>query len=133
MRPFVEKLNLAERNSFYARTHSTPYFEVPWHQHIELELILFKEGYGTAFIGNNVGEFKKGDIFLLGPDLPHTFQKANRDLFVSAVVIQFQENFWGNRFIALPECKSLKELFVPNSITSTLLLSDNIFFVLSVE
>jgi AraC-like DNA-binding protein len=111
MRPFVEKLNLAERNSFYAKTHNTPYFEVPWHQHAEVELILFKEGYGTSFIGNYVGEFQKGDIFFLGPDLPHTFQKANKDLFVSAVVIQFQENFWGTSFISLPECKSLKELF----------------------
>src|SRR3954468_4592668 len=67
--------------------------------------------FGTAFIGNYVGEFQKGDIFFLGPDLAHTFQKANKELFVSAVVVQFQENFWGNRFMALPECKLLKELF----------------------
>jgi len=111
MRPFFEKLNLAERHSFYAKTHNTPYFEVTWHQHAEMELILFKEGHGTSFIGNHVGEFQKGDIFFLGPDLPHTFQKANKDLFVSAVVIQFLENFWGSSFISLPECKSLRELF----------------------
>ena len=83
MKPFIEKLNLAERNSFYARTHSTPFFEVSWHQHIELELILFKEGFGTAFIGNYIGEFKEGDIYFLGADLPHTFQNANKELFVS--------------------------------------------------
>ena len=111
MKPFVEKLNLAERNSFYVRTHSTPHFEVPWHQHIELELILFKEGFGSAFIGNNISDFKEGDIYLLGANLPHTFQKNNKDLFVSAVVIQFREDFWGEDFIALPECKSIKELF----------------------
>lgn len=111
MRPFIEKLHLAERNSFYARTHNTPYFEVTWHQHAEMELILFKEGHGTALIGNYVGEFQKGDIFFLGSDLPHTFQKADKDLFVSAVVIQFHENFWGTSFISLPECKALKELF----------------------
>lgn len=111
MRPFVEKLNFAERNSFYAGTHNTPYFEVSWHQHEEMEIILFKEGYGTAFIGNYVGDFQKGDIFFLGPALPHTFQKANKDLYTSAVVIHFQENFWGKSFMSLPECQSLKELF----------------------
>ena len=111
MRPFVEKLNIAEQNSFYARTHNTPYFEVNWHQHEDMELILFKEGQGTSFIGNYVGEFNKGDIFFLGPELPHTFQKTNKDLFVSAVVIQFQQNFWGTSFISLPECKPIKELF----------------------
>ena len=111
MKPFIEKLNLAERNSFYVRTHSTPCFEVTWHQHVELELILFKKGFGTAFIGNYVGDFKEGDIFFLGADLPHTFQKAHKELFVSAVVIQFREDFWGNSFISLPECKPIKELF----------------------
>ena len=111
MKPFVEKLNLAERNSFYARTHSTPYFEVSWHQHIELELILFKEGFGSAFIGNNISDFKEGDIYFLGTNLPHTFKKANEKLFVSAVVIQFREDFWGENFITLPECKLLRELF----------------------
>ncbi|HMO62688.1 MAG TPA: AraC family transcriptional regulator [Ferruginibacter sp.] len=111
MRPFIEKLNINEANSFYARTHSTPEFEVGWHQHSESELILFKEGYGTAFVGNYVGEFKKGDIFFIGPDLPHTFQKIHKDLFVSAVVVQFQESFWGNRFLALPECRFFKDIF----------------------
>lgn len=111
MKPFVEKLNLAERNSFYARTHSTPYFEVNWHQHIELELILFKEGFGSAFIGNNISDFKEEDIYFLGVNLPHIFKKADEKLFVSAVVIQFREDFWGEDFITLPECKLLRELF----------------------
>ncbi len=111
MKPFVEKLNLTEQHSFYAKTHITPWFEVGWHQHIELELILIQEGFGTAFIGNYVGDFKAGDIFFLGENLPHTFQKANKDLFVSAVVIQFRKNFWGSRFLSLPECKPMTDLF----------------------
>lgn len=111
MRPFLEKLNLAERNSFYAKTHSTPYFEVGWHQHPELEIIYIREGFGNAFIGDYVGAFKEGDIFFLGSHVAHTFQKAYDDLFVSAVVIQFREDFWGNSFLNLPECKELKLLF----------------------
>jgi AraC-like DNA-binding protein len=110
MKPFIEKLNLVERNSFYVRTHSTPNFEVPWHQHPELEIILFKEGFGSAFVGNYVGEFNEGDIYFLGSDLPHTFQKANKELFVSAVVIQFLDDFWGSPFINLPECRKIKEI-----------------------
>ena len=112
MKAFVEKLHSVESHSFYAKTHSTPWFEVGWHQHIELELILFKEGFGKAFIGNAVEDFEAGNIFFLGENLPHTFQKADKDLFVSAVVIQFQKNFWGNVFLNLPECKPLRDLFV---------------------
>jgi len=111
MRPFVEKLHLDENTSFYARTHNTPRFEVPWHQHVELELILFKKGFGTAFIGNHVGVFNAGDIYLLGSNLPHTFQKTKKDLFVSALVVQFEEHFLGTGFLEIPEARSLPELF----------------------
>ena len=98
MKPIVEKLTLSENTSFLARTYRTPLFEVPWHQHIEYELIMFKQGEGSSFIGNYVGEFKTGDIFFLGSNLPHTFQKARKDLITGALVIQFRDDFWGKIF-----------------------------------
>jgi len=111
MKPFIEKLPLSEDSSFLACTYRTPHFEVPWHQHPELELILFTEGEGTSFVGNYIGKFKTGDVFFLGPNLPHTFQKAHKDLITSAVVIQFKEDFWGAAFLQLPECRSIRQLF----------------------
>lgn len=93
MKPIIEKLPLNEDSSFLARTYTTPHFEVPWHQHVEYELILFKEGEGTSFIGNYIGEFKTDDIFFLGSNLPHTFQKANKEMLTSALVVQFKEDF----------------------------------------
>lgn len=110
MQLLVEKLPLAEDSSFVARTHRTPNFEVPWHQHVEYELILFTEGAGLSFIGNYVGEFEVGDIFFLGANLPHTFQKSG-DLVTSAVVVHFKEDFWGSEFLNLPECKGILTLF----------------------
>ena len=112
MKPFVEKLPLAEDRSFVAQTHRTPDFEVPWHQHIEYELILFTEGAGLSFIGNHVGAFETGDIFFLGSNLPHTFQKSHEDLITSAVVVHFKENFWGEEILNLPESKSIKRLLL---------------------
>lgn len=109
MKPLLEKLPLSQDTSFVARTYRTPQFEVPWHQHIEHEIILFTEGEGTAFIGNYIGDFKTDDIFFLGSNLPHTFQKMG-DLITSAVVIQFRDNFWGTGFLELPESKSIKKL-----------------------
>ena len=110
MKPFIEKLPLSEDRSFVAQTHRTPHFEVPWHQHVEYELILFKEGAGLSFIGNYVGEFETGDIFFLGSNVPHTFQKSNADLITSAVVVHFKENFWGEEILRLPESKSIRRL-----------------------
>jgi len=112
MKPLIEKLTLAENNSFVARTYRTPLFEVPWHQHIEYELILLTEGEGKSFIGNYIGEFQTHDIFFLGSNLPHTFQKAQSDLITSAVVVQFREDFWGPAFLMLPECQAIQRLLL---------------------
>ena len=76
MKPLVEKLPLSQDTSFVARTYRTPHFEVPWHQHIEYELILFPEGEGKAFIGNYIGEFKTDDIFFPGQQPAAYFSKS---------------------------------------------------------
>lgn len=112
MRPFIEKLHLDDTTSFYARMHRTPEFEVTWHQHPELELIGFAEGYGTAYVGNTVERFRQGDVFLLGSNLPHTFQKADAGMMVAAMVIQFNADFLGEHFMQLPECKALMQLLI---------------------
>jgi AraC-like DNA-binding protein len=109
MRLLIEKLPLSENTSFVARTHRTPHFEVPWHQHEEFELILFTEGAGMSFIGNYVGEFEVGDIYFLGANLPHTFQKKD-GVTTGAVVVHFREDFWGTSFLQIPECKRIKKL-----------------------
>ncbi len=112
MKPLIQKLPLDEKTSFVAKTFRTPHFEVGWHQHIEYELILFTEGSGLGFVGNHVSEFETGDIYFLGANLPHTFQKSNPGLITSAVVIQFRDDFWGKDFMQLPEMKTIRDLFL---------------------
>lgn len=111
MKTLIEKLPLSENASFVAKTFKTPVFEVPWHQHIEYELILFLEGEGLSFIGNYAGEFQPGDIFFIGKNVPHTFQKRNTEMITSAVVVQFREDFLGQEFLQVPEVREIKELF----------------------
>ena len=100
---------MSNDTSFVAETHRTPNFEVPWHQHIEYEMILFTEGAGLSFIGNYVGEFQVGDIFFLGPNLPHTFQKSG-DLITSAIVVHFKDDFWGKEFYNYQKASRLPHL-----------------------
>lgn len=110
MKPFIEKLPHPEDNSFLAQTFTTPHFEVPWHQHIEHEIILFKEGHGASYIGNFVGDFKPGDVFLIGSNLPHTFQKHDKEMVTSALVVQFRDDCWGSHFLDMPEARPIKTL-----------------------
>ena len=110
MKPFIEKLIADDDQSFVARTFRTPHFEVPWHQHPEIEIIFFLEGEGNAFVGNHVGNFSAGDSYLLGPNLPHTFQKSDPQQQTAALVLQFLPDCWGTQFLQLPEARSLRNL-----------------------
>ncbi|CAL1519785.1 AraC family transcriptional regulator [Chitinophaga sp. MM2321] len=111
MKPLIQKLPLGEHHSFVARTYRTPHFEVGWHQHIEYELTLVTEGSGLCFVGNHVSKFETGDVYFLGTNLPHTFQKIDPVSIGSSMVIQFCDDFWGAHFMNLPESRQIKQLF----------------------
>ena len=110
MKPLIEKLPISENSSFLARTYRTPLFEVPWHQHVEHELILISAGEGRAMIGNSVVPYKPGELFFLGSYLPHTFQKAEPDMLAAGIVIQFRDDCWGDAFLQMPEMMAIRKL-----------------------
>lgn len=41
------------------------------------KLVYIKSGFGKRIVGDHVGEFKDGDIVLLGPELPHHWRGRN--------------------------------------------------------
>ncbi|HEV7347347.1 AraC family transcriptional regulator [Telluribacter sp.] len=110
MKPLIQKLPLDRQSSFVARTYTTPEFETPWHQHVEYELVLEATGSGTAFVGDHIGTYREGDVFLLGKNLPHWFRKKDQDTVASAVVLQFRDDSFGDSFWALPEMQPIHSL-----------------------
>jgi AraC-like DNA-binding protein len=87
-----------------------PYNEFPFHYHPEFELILIMNGSGQRFIGNTVGEFNSGDLYLLGPNLPHTFHNKHLpgDRSIHQIVIQFYGDFLGKNFFDQSPFKRIK-------------------------
>jgi len=110
MKPLIQKLPLAENSSFVARTYQTPYFETPWHQHVAYELLLTNGSTGQAFIGDFIGEYRPGEVYLLGTNLPHWFRKKEADMVGCAVVVHFIEDFWGSTFLNLSEMQAVRKL-----------------------
>ncbi|EJF08447.1 AraC family transcriptional regulator [Pontibacter sp. BAB1700] len=51
-----------------------PYFYDKLHQHPEIQLSCILKGEGKLIVGDYLGRFKPGDIFLLGRDVPHVFR-----------------------------------------------------------
>jgi AraC-like DNA-binding protein len=107
MRTLIQKIHVEEQYSFACRRYRTPDFETSWHKHEECELILITEGNGTAMIGDFVGEYKTGDIYFIGSDIPHSFRKRHHKMIGDAVVAHFKKDVFGENFLLLPEIKNM--------------------------
>lgn len=116
MRPQLLKVSKGPRHSFSVRQDVVPYINNRWHYHPEIELIHFKKGEGTQFIGDNIKRFKSGDIVLVGSQLPHywrfddAFFEENTRQQADIRVAHFCENFWGDQFLQLPENLNIKSV-----------------------
>jgi AraC-like DNA-binding protein len=114
MKPQLLKVSKDLIHSFSARRHCQPDINNRWHYHSEIELIFFKKGHGTQYIGDRISPFAEGDVILVGSNLPHYWQfdeayfKAERDADVDVSVVHFDQDFWGTKFLDLPENKEIK-------------------------
>ncbi|CAZ97298.1 AraC family transcriptional regulator [Zobellia galactanivorans] len=105
-------------NSFLARQDRLPCIEQNWHFHKELELIYFIKSSGTRYVGNSIGSFGPGELYLIGSNVPHLF-KNHKEYYqdqqeaeaVNLIVIKFESNFLGREFLELTESQKLKSLF----------------------
>lgn len=114
MKPILEKIAWPQNQSFFFRDVEQPYFSTPWHFHPEIEIILIENGHGSRYVGDSISNFYSGDLVITGSNTPHVwssspeFYNSESDLIARAIVIQFEENFWGETFSDLPELHKIK-------------------------
>lgn len=115
MKPQLLKVNPGPASSFSVRRDVEPFINNKWHYHPEIELIHFKEGSGTQYVGDHISTFRSGDAILVGKDLPH-YWCFDQEYFVNhkkkpdVRVAHFAQDFWGKSFLELPENRSLNNM-----------------------
>lgn len=116
MKPQLLKVSTGPAHSFSVRQDLVPYINNRWHYHPEVELIHFKKGNGTQFIGDSIKQFRSGDIVMVGSQLPHYWRfddgyfAEDSKLLADVRVAHFGENFWGSQFLQLPENKMIRTI-----------------------
>lgn len=115
MKPQLLKVTAGPSCSFSVRRDRVPFINSRWHYHPEIELIYFKEGTGTQFIGDSIKPFRSGDVILVGSNLPHywSFDDKYFDPGVeqpNVFVAHFCDYFWGKEFLSIPENLPLKNI-----------------------
>lgn len=118
MKPQFLKVSAEPSCSFSVRQDRVPFINNRWHYHPEVELIYFKEGEGTQFIGDNIKNFQSGDVILVGSNLPHYWCFGDKYFNPdpgggeqpNVYVTHFCDYFWGKEFLSIPENLPLQNI-----------------------
>ena len=115
MRVLPFKVPKTVNSSFLVQTDDEPHFYDILHKHPEVQLTAIIESEGTVLIGDYVGSFKPGDVFLINKNVPHVFKndkkyyEGNPDLRGYGVSVFFDEHVFGDKFFKLPETQHIGE------------------------
>ncbi|GGD06174.1 AraC family transcriptional regulator [Hyunsoonleella pacifica] len=82
------------------------------HQHEEIQLSLIVEGEGALIVGDSVNYYTRGNIVVIGSNIPHLF-KSDITRFKNSKMISlfFTKSSFGNDFFELEELKELDPFF----------------------
>ena len=93
--------------------HGWPSELCRWHAHEEYELHLIVESNGKAFVGDYIGTFEPGSLYLTGPNLPHNWVTRVDDsepLEQRDQLVQFNHKSFEDAANALREFKEIMPL-----------------------
>ena len=107
MQPVLAKLDIPIQASFRAFVKDEPRAPFLWHYHAEYELTYIVRGRGRRFVGDDVSEYREGELVFLGPYLPHTWQSTGP---YRAIVVQFARGFMGDALDLCPELRPIRQM-----------------------
>lgn len=84
------------------------------HKHEDYQLRLITKGEGVCMIGDNVVEFKKGDILFVGQNVPHCSSlfelEPGRENIVESDILQFPPDIFPLKINELPDYIHINDL-----------------------
>ncbi|ADF52831.1 transcriptional regulator [Zunongwangia profunda SM-A87] len=79
------------------------------HSHKNIELNYIVSGTGRRIVGDNISNFEKGDLVLMGAELPHCWEllDADKNEKPRCIVTHFSEEILLNEYFKMPELQNI--------------------------
>jgi AraC-like DNA-binding protein len=94
--------------------HGWPTDLCRWHSHEVYELHLITSTHGKAFVGEHIGAFSPGALYLVGPNLPHNWVTdevgAYEPVALRDMLVQFSQDSIDQLIKGFPEFRELEDL-----------------------
>ena len=109
--PFL--ITKSTNKSFHFQENCEKHFYEFLHQHPEIQITLILEGEGQLLAGDYVGDFKPGDMFIIGSNMPHVFNSSPYCFLNDfegksrSLSIFFDWEVFGRQFWNMPEFKHI--------------------------
>ena len=113
MKAVLEKTPRDQWESFHCEIVRGSSYHATWHFHPEYQLTLVNESRGHRMVGDNITRLRRGDLVLVGANLPHVWHQENRPGQrgkVHAIIVRFLDTFLGAEFLAKPEMEPVRAL-----------------------
>lgn len=106
------KIPKPENNAIVFQEDIEIFFYDKLHQHEEIQITLILEGKGTLIVGDSINYYDKGDILIIGSNIPHVFKSDSDEISKSHMQSLFFSNTsFGIDFFYLEELQELKPFF----------------------
>lgn len=112
--PTIEMVDRTTRSIRYLE-HGWPTDLCRWHAHEEYELHLIVETRGKAFVGDHIGDFEPGYLYLTGPNLPHnwvTDEVFEKPILVRDMLVQFSRDSVEKLATGFPEFAQVNNMLM---------------------
>ena len=112
MEIIYEKIFVSHNYSFITRKLQLASNTTKIHSHRNFELNYIASGSGKRIVGNSISGYKKGDLVLLGPHIPHCWDnlETEQDTIAECIVTHFNENIISSDFFNIPELEKVVDL-----------------------
>jgi AraC-like DNA-binding protein len=107
--PFV--IPKPERGGLIYQVDKVNLFYDKLHQHEEIQLSFIVEGNGTLVVGDTINNFTKGEVLVIGSNIPHVFKSDKSSRESHMLTLFFTEHSFGESFFNLEELKDVQPFF----------------------
>lgn len=112
MKALSFKIPKTGEHSFNVQVDEVPHFYDRLHLHPELQITLIQQSHGSLFVGDSISTFRPGDLFIIGPNIPHALKNdssffTDDQLTAKSISVFFSKEAFGPAFFQLPELSKI--------------------------
>ncbi|WP_282089501.1 AraC family transcriptional regulator [Aquimarina algiphila] len=115
MKAYLKEVTTSPDSSFKVKVFEGKEFKPVWHFHPQYELTYMVRSTGIRYVGDSMHSFKRGDLVLVGKNVPHSWKTIDtKNGHVKCVIIQWDETLFKN-WLDKPEFIAIKALLQKSS------------------